>query len=97
MKEVLPVLFSPTSKVRGAKRAVCSSQKQRKFFRVTLFTGSIFLLSDGCQQYHDILLIFARVQDSKEIRKHYSPVFRCFGVANNSFIIHFWAGFPSMS
>lgn len=28
-KEVLPVLFSPTSRVSGARRAVCFSPKQR--------------------------------------------------------------------
>ena len=75
MKEVLPVLFSPTSKVRGAKRAVCSSRKQRKFFRVILFTVAILSLPDGCQQYQGVILIFVRVQDSKDICKHCSPVF----------------------
>ena len=34
MNEVLPVLFSPTSSVSGAKRAVCLSRKQRKFLIV---------------------------------------------------------------
>ena len=29
MKEVLPVLFSPTNKVSGAKRALCSPWKHR--------------------------------------------------------------------
>ena len=75
MKEVLPVLFSPTSKVKGAKRAVCSSRKQRKFFRMILSTGAILLLSDGYQQCQGVLLIFVSVQDSKEIRKHFVAQF----------------------
>ena len=35
IKEVLPVLFSPTSKVSGAKRAVWCSWKQRKSLSTT--------------------------------------------------------------
>ena len=34
MKEVLPVLFSPTSNVSGAKGTVCSPPKHRKFLSV---------------------------------------------------------------
>ena len=41
MKEVLLVLFSSTSSASGAKRAVCSSQKQRKFLSVVL-SGTAF-------------------------------------------------------
>ena len=36
MKEVLPVLFSPTRRVKGASLAVCSSRKHRKFLSVIL-------------------------------------------------------------
>ena len=41
MKEVLPVLFSPMSKVSGAKRTVCSSWKHRKFLSVIFFMSVI--------------------------------------------------------
>ena len=42
MKEVLPVLFSPTRRVSGARRAVCSSRKQRKFRSViSSITGGL--------------------------------------------------------
>ena len=36
--EVLPVLFSPTSRVSGARRAACFVRKQRKFSAVIWFT-----------------------------------------------------------
>ena len=37
MKDVLPVLFSPTSRVSGARRAVCSLRKHRKFLSLISF------------------------------------------------------------